>query len=364
MTTENLSPIDATPKPSLLKRVNWKQVGAFLALTFGLTWGLDLILYLTGGLHNPAALFALQLQMLLPAFSAILLGMFFFSDSPINIKTNRSGSRWFIWYYLVFTLLYIAAVVVLFFQPSLMQSMSSIMLVPSLVGLVLIIVLRATGGKNTFTSVGMGGGNPRLWFLFGLGVVLFMGLQTLLSWLFKMGTPVDLNKIFAAIPPTGLSSQVLLALITFQTIVLGPLLGLIITFGEEYGWRGYLQPALSGLGKVRGVALVGVIWGIWHWPVIWMGYNYPEHPYLGTLLMTLFSMGLAFFLGYAVLKAHGIWIAAFQHALINQTLSFFAAMVYKPTDPALSFGMGIPGLIVLGLVVLLILRDPVWKKSS
>jgi membrane protease YdiL (CAAX protease family) len=237
------------------------------------------------------------------------------------------------------------------------------MLLPSLIGLILVIVLRVTGGKETFKSIGMAGGRPMLWLLLGLGVVAFFGLQTLLNMLFKMGQAVDLQALFAQIPATGIPQPALFAIIVFQTIVLGPFLGLLVTFGEEYGWRGYLQPALYGLGKVKGVALLGVIWGIWHWPVIWMGYNFPGNPILGSLLMVLYCVGLGFFLGYAVLKAKGLWIAAFLHALANQTLSFFIAMVYKPTEAAWSFGIGIPGIAVLALIVLVILRDPVWKED-
>jgi len=354
-----LEPVTA-PAP---KTVNWKQIGLFLGLTFTLTWGLDLALYLTGGLKSGAAMIALQLQMLLPAFSAILLGMFVFNDSPIYIKTNRSRSRWFTWYFLVFTVLYIAAVVVMFIQPALVTAVSSVMMLPSLIGLILVIVLRATGGKETFKSIGMAGGRPILWLLFGLGVVAFFGLQALLNGLIGLGKPADLSALFAAMPPTGMSQDTILALLAFQVIVLGPFLGLLVTFGEEYGWRGYLQPALYGLGKVKAVALLGVIWGIWHWPVIWMGYNFPGNPILGSLLMVLYCEGLGFFLGYAVLKAKGVWIAAFLHALSNQALSYFAGMVYTPNDMAWSFGIGVPGLGVLALVVLLILRDPVWKDS-
>ena len=86
MNNEIQTPTDPTavPAASPVKMVNWKQVGTFIGLTFGLTWLLDLFLYLNGGLTNPAVTLALQFQMLLPAFSAILLGMFFFKDSPIQ----------------------------------------------------------------------------------------------------------------------------------------------------------------------------------------------------------------------------------------------------------------------------------------
>ena len=346
------------------KKVNWKQIGAFVGLTFGLTWLLDLLLFLNGGLTNPAVSMALQFQMLLPAFSAMLLGMFFFKDSPIYFKTNHTKSRWFIWYFLFMTLLYTAAVIVSFLKPELTTTLSSVMLIPSVIGLILVIVLRAVGGKETFASVGMGGGKAKLWLLYGLAIILFTGLQTLFNWLFKMGQAADLSLLFAQAALTGMIAPVLMIVLTVQTLILGPFLGLLVTFGEEYGWRGYLQPALLGLGRVKAIALVGVIWGIWHWPVIWMGYNYPGHPYLGSLLMVLFSMGLAFLLGYAVLKAKGVWIAAFLHALMNQSMSYFMMVVYAPTDTAFSFGIGIPGLITLALVVLMVLRDPVWKQQN
>jgi membrane protease YdiL (CAAX protease family) len=353
-----------TPAETPAKHVNWKQVGAFLGLTFGLTWLLDLVLFLNGGLKSPAALISLQFQMLLPAFSAILLGMFFFKDSLINVKNNHSKSRWFTWYYLVFTLIYTIATILVFFRPDQIQIIMSVMMLPSVIGMILVIVLRLLGGKDTFAGVGMGGGKAKLWLLFGLGIILFAGLQTLLSWLLKMGKPADLSPLLAQVASTGMTKPILMLVLTLQTVILGPFLGLLITFGEEYGWRGYLQPALTKMGRVRGVALLGVIWGIWHWPVIWMGYNFPGHPYLGSLLMVLYCLGLAFLLGYAVLKAKGVWIAAFLHALVNQSFSYFMGMIYSPKDVAFSFGIGIPGIIALGLLVLLILRDPIWKQSD
>lgn len=41
---------------------------------------------------------------------------------------------------------------------------------------------------------------------------------------------------------------------------------LLMVFGEEYGWRGYLVPKLLPLGEVRASLIVGVIWGVWHFP--------------------------------------------------------------------------------------------------
>ena len=68
--------------------------------------------------------------------------------------------------------------------------------------------------------------------------------------------------------PPGISSNIFLISAGLQTVLLAPILAIVIAFGEEYGWRGYLQTELFKFGRVRGVLLVGVIWGVWHWPLV------------------------------------------------------------------------------------------------
>ena len=162
----------------------------------------------------------------------------------------------------------------------------------------------------------------------------------------------------------NLPTTALYLTIILNSVVIGPFLGLIITFGEEYGWRGFLQTELIKLGRIRGVFLLGVIWGIWHWPVIWMGYNYPGQPLLGSLFMVVYCIILAYFLAYAVFKSKGVWTAAYLHALNNQTLSFFVLAVVAPTSTIYSFGIGLPALLLGAIVVLLLLRDPIWKETE
>jgi membrane protease YdiL (CAAX protease family) len=194
--------------------------------------------------------------------------------------------------------------------------------------------------------------------------VLFFGLQTWLNYIFKLGTLIDLKTSIPQLAASKLSPVVLVLSIALNAVVIGPFLGLIITFGEEYGWRGFLQPELIKLGRIRGVFLLGVIWGVWHWPVIWMGYNYPGQPLLGSLSMVGYCIILAYFLAYAVFKSKGVWTAAYLHALNNQTLSFFVIAVVAPTNMLYSFGIGLPTLLLGAIVVLLLLRDPVWKATE
>jgi len=365
----SLSPEQTTPAaPSRTKDaalpVNWSRVGWFLGLTFGLTWLLDLVLYLTGGLANPGTKMLLQLQMLLPAFSAMLLGAFFFKDSPIYYQGNRGTSRWFVYFYFLLTGLYLVGAIVSLIQPDLVTTLTSLLLIPNFLGLILLVVLRWRGGKDTFVNAGMAGGKTRIWFGYGLGIVIFFAFQTWLNYIFQLGTVVDLNTAFPDLAKTNMSPIMLMLTLVLNTVVIGPFLGLIISFGEEYGWRGFLQTELIRLGRVRGVFLLGIIWGIWHWPVIWMGYNYPGQPLLGSLFMVVYCIILAYFLAYAVFKSKGVWTAAYLHALNNQALSFFVLAVVTPASMLYSFGIGLPALVLGAIVVLLLLRDPIWKAAE
>ncbi|MFZ5859062.1 MAG: CPBP family intramembrane glutamic endopeptidase [Chloroflexota bacterium] len=356
--------MQTTIEPSTPTKPNWPHVASFLGLTFGLTWLLDLALYLTGGLTNPAASLILQLQMLLPAFSAMLLGAFFFKESPIYHQTNRRTSRWFVYYFILLTVLYLVGVIVALVQPKQAATLTSVLLIPNALGLILLVILRLVGGKDAFTGAGLGGGKARVWLYYGLGLVAFYGLQTFLNYFFKLGQLVDLTTAFPQMAAANLPAAALMPLMAFNTVVMGPFLGLIIAFGEEYGWRGYLQTELIRLGRVRGVFLLGLIWGIWHWPVIWMGYNFPGEPILGSLAMVAFCVILSYFLAYAVFKSQGVWTAAYLHALNNQAVSFFFLFVVAPTNVLFSFGAGWPGLAIGAVIVVLLLRDPIWKVTE
>ena len=57
-------------------------------------------------------------------------------------------------------------------------------------------------------------------------------------------------------------------------MLIGPVLNAIPALGEEWGWRGYLLPRLTGTrGVVAGLLLSGVIWGLWHAPLTLLGHN-------------------------------------------------------------------------------------------
>jgi membrane protease YdiL (CAAX protease family) len=347
-------------------KVNWRQVGTFIALTFVLTLAIDAALWLTVGYGTnfPTLLF-LQTQMLIPAFSAILLGLFFFKDSPIYFRTFRERARWFLIFFLIYTVLYaVLAALSVSASEETQIVISAVSSSLTLLALLVLISARGFSSKEAFARANMRGGRFRDWVGWGLAFVLFYALQTALNALFRLGQPVDPVLIITELGGSGIPNNLILPLMAFQTILIGSLIGLPLAFGEEYGWRGYLQGELVRLGKKRGILLLGLIWSVWHWPIILMGHNYPGYPLQGVALMTGYTTLLAFVLGYVIFKTGSVWLAAFLHALNNQTYAYFATFVYTPANPVLSFGPGLFGVLSLAVVVALILLDPLWREPS
>jgi membrane protease YdiL (CAAX protease family) len=339
---------------------NWRHVAAFLGLTFGLTWLLNLAIYLRGGLGAPGMGTVLQFQMLLPAFSAIVLGLFFFPESPIYRRRPAGRGRWFYYYFLLLTLVYAIGALAGWLSPAALAASPLFAVGPLLlafVGLLVLVVLRLTAGRAAMARVWLAGANWRYWLIFGAAFVIYYVVQAALNAAFGLGAAT-----LAPVPaPPGMSPDVFRLLGAVQSVLLAPFLAIVIAFGEEYGWRGYLQSELFKLGRVRGVILLGVIWGAWHWPLILMGYNYPGHPLLGMALMALYTTGLAVVLGYAVLRSGSVLLAAYLHALNNQVAAFLVAIGFRPFDPAWSFFIGSYSVATLAIVAILILRDPIWQ---
>ena len=89
-------------------------------------------------------------------------------------------------------------------------------------------------------------------------------------------------------------------------------------FGEELGWRGYLLPALiDRVGTWPALILSGAIWGLWHSPVILLGYNFGRTDIVGVLLMVVACVLLGILFGWLRLASGNIWPAVFAHGGLN-----------------------------------------------
>ena len=90
---------------------------------------------------------------------------------------------------------------------------------------------------------------------------------------------------------------------------------MILGAGEELGWRGYLQGRLiERFGLSKGIIVLGLLWSLWHLPLLLAGYNYPEHPVLGAFVLPpLLLVAASFFMAWLTLHTQSFWPAALAH---------------------------------------------------
>ena len=173
----------------------------------------------------------------------------------------------------------------------------------------------------------------------------------------------DLAMTFARAQPgmiarSGAEDPWLFIFIQIAYAIVISLWGLPLAFGEEFGWRGYLLPKLMPLGPRKAVLLVGAIWAVWHWPSIFMGYNYGLRywgsPVVGPLLWVWVLLPSSVFLGWLTLRSGSVWPAVIAHGVNNANATVVYWFFSGPMDPLI--GPSITGVVgSLGYVVLALL---------
>jgi membrane protease YdiL (CAAX protease family) len=132
-------------------------------------------------------------------------------------------------------------------------------------------------------------------------------------------------------------------------LIAGITVNAVAAFGEELGWRGLLLRELEPLGFWRSSALIGLIWGFWHAPLILHGHNYPEHPWTGVFLMTATTVLLSPMLAYLTIRANSVLAAAIFHGTFNATAGLAIVVIRGGND--LTIGVtGLAGLAVLAVM--------------
>ncbi|MFC4565765.1 CPBP family intramembrane glutamic endopeptidase [Nocardiopsis mangrovi] len=149
-----------------------------------------------------------------------------------------------------------------------------------------------------------------------------------------------------------------LIVIQLAALPMAAFINLIPALGEELGWRGWLLPKLMPLGVLPALLISGVIWGLWHAPLILLGYNYPDAPgWLGLTAMVAMCILVGAVFGWLRLRSGSVWPAALAHAAFNGAGAsyLFFAKAGEHIDTTQATVLGWSGWIVpLALVVTLI----------
>lgn len=122
-------------------------------------------------------------------------------------------------------------------------------------------------------------------------------LSALVLFPLAFGVALTLGSLFGVAQfQSGWSEKLIVA------VLLGALPVMIYAFSEEFAWRGYLEPKLVALGVSRKgrIALVGVVWGLWHVGYVLAQPDYTALPF--ALFLPLFMMAV-----FAMTAIYGVW---------------------------------------------------------
>ena len=187
------------------------------------------------------------------------------------------------------------------------------------------------------------------------GFVLIYGL----TWLLGLGQPDWELRHFQGLftaqgiePPPIPSPFIIWPVLFFVSLLIGPIANSVIAFGEELGWRGYLLPKLMPLGKPKAYLLMGLIWGMWHWPLVLAGFMYPGNLFAGLIMFTTLTTVLGIYINELTLRQRSSILAGWAHGVFNTQRLGMWALLFPGFNPWLGGFSGLLGLafwLLLGL---------------
>ncbi|MCI0589525.1 MAG: CPBP family intramembrane metalloprotease [Planctomycetes bacterium] len=132
-----------------------------------------------------------------------------------------------------------------------------------------------------------------------------------------------------------------------RSLWVGPSLGALLALGEEIGWRGYLLGELLPLGFWRSSLLIGVVWGLWHAPGIFLGsrvYFFAD-PIADLLAQVATTLLLSPLLSWIRIRSGTVLAAAIFHGGVNAATWLLG--LYEPRDSWNGATMVLAGVLVL-----------------
>jgi membrane protease YdiL (CAAX protease family) len=151
--------------------------------------------------------------------------------------------------------------------------------------------------------------------------LLYVSIAYVLIWLFGFGDLINTERIAQWSNELGIaeSNQTLVIVVmVFLLLTVGVIKNLGSTLGEEIGWRGFFIFELRKVMSFKALAIVsGIIWAIWHFPVINLMYGGGENLLLHLGAFSIMIIGVSVILAYYTFKSNSLWPAAIYHSVHN-----------------------------------------------
>ncbi len=228
------------------------------------------------------------------------------------------GSTWICW-----------GLIAWFSQYSLFVMLNAQMLIAATMWLpgISALLVKALFGKKEQLNFGLRPRFRKLWGYWAAAWLMPLALTLLGAVVWFAAAPQSfdpaLGQLGAAVDIYSMGNgRMFGGLILGLNLLIAPFFNLIFAAGEEIGWRGYLYPALRrGMSSAKAALVSGLIWGLWHAPIIALGHNYGTDytgwPFAGIAAMCLFCIGFGGLLVWLRERTQNVWPAALAHGALN-----------------------------------------------
>ena len=226
--------------------------------------------------------------------------------SGLDGETRREARRGLTIYFAIVVALSATIEGFIISNPTLDGLIALLMLVPAIASVVARLMLR-----EGFADVSFRFGGRRGWSAIGLSLIfpVVIGLVAYgIAWTTGLAgfdaPPASVSLVFA-----------------FAPFAFGMVVSLILASGEEIGWRGYMLTRLIDAGVPRPVLTSGLIWGLWHVPLVLAGvYAAGPSPALSAVLIMVSITSFGFVIARVRLETGSVWPAVVLHAAWNSII--------------------------------------------
>ena len=290
-----------------------KQLMIYVLIAYGITYVLGMLMWYGYGKGLDLSAFP-NAQMLYPAAGVMMAYL-------LTKKEDKKLPRIFYIFFVAMTAVSVVCTAASVLAPKNIDIMGTpfsqwllILQYIMIGGSIIFWILLLVSGKEKRRAYGL---NSNRWNLSALMILLFLGLYLLRFVIASaLGGQLEAFKEIMANPTTW---------IMFFSVMINFFLSVVAFFGEEYGWRYYLQPLLQKrFGLKGGVILLGCVWAVWHLPIDFFYYTTPDMGLaaLASQFVTCITLGL--FMAYAYMKTQNIWVPVIIHFLNNNMAVVFS----------------------------------------
>jgi len=287
--------------------MNIRKISLFLLFAFALSWAIGGAIYLLDiDMKSATAMVMVIGYMFMPALSVLLVQKFIFREQMLQpLRISFKLNWFFLWALLSPLILVFLATVVGFILP---------------------------------------------------GVIYSPDMSGIMEMFKDKMTPEDLVKMQQSIDKLPIHP---IWISIMQGLIAAVSINALAAFGEELGWRGFLLNEFKNLSFFRASLAIGIIWGLWHAPIILMGHNYSQHPQWGVLFMTIFCTLFTFIFNYVTIKAKSVIAACVMHGSLNAFWGITFMLSSGGNDLIIGIA-GIAGFISLTLTIVLLFIYDKW----